>query len=263
LDFFNKKLPEIKEMYSQETNVEALLEASNHLQSDSRKSVINYGISLGKKAKKIEDETIRLEKMLEYERELNKKGLTLVAGIDEAGRGPLAGPVVAAAVILPIGKKIEGVNDSKKLSEKMRNKLYDIIIKEAVDYGIGIVDSDIIDEINILNASKLAMINAVKNLKIPPDYLLIDAVKLDIEIPQMSIIKGDQKSLNIAAASIIAKVTRDNILAEYDKEYPEYGFNSHKGYGTSAHYDAINNSGIIEGFHRKTFLKKVLNPEDK
>lgn len=190
--------------------------------------------------------------LLEYEKELYKKGITLIAGVDEVGRGPLCGPVVAAACILPINYELEGLNDSKKVSEKKREKLYDILINDAICYGIGIISPERIDEINILEASKEAMKEAINNLKQKPEHVLIDAVKLDIDIDSTPIIKGDAKSASIAAASIIAKVTRDNMMIELDKEYPEYGYKSHKGYPTKKHIEAVKQYGVLD-FYRKTF----------
>lgn len=190
--------------------------------------------------------------MKEYENELYKKNITLVAGIDEVGRGPLVGPVVAAAVILPSDYYNERINDSKKITEKNREILYDIIKENAISIGIGMMSEDVIDEINILEATKLAMKEAIKNLDVLPEHILIDAVKLDIDIPSTSIIKGDAKSQSIAAASIIAKVTRDRMLIELGNKYPEYGFKENKGYGTKKHIEAIEKYGVLKE-HRKTF----------
>lgn len=186
--------------------------------------------------------------MNKYEQELNKQNITLIAGIDEAGRGPLVGPVVAAAVILPFNYKNNEINDSKKLSEKKREELFDIINKEALSIGISIINNKIIDEINILNATKLAMKEAINNLSIKPEHILIDAVKLDIDIPSQNIIKGDAKSISIAAASIIAKVTRDRIMINLDKQFPEYGFKKHKGYPTKKHLENIEKYGILDNY---------------
>lgn len=186
--------------------------------------------------------------MYKYEQELNNKNITLIAGIDEAGRGPLVGPVVAAAVILPFNYKNNEINDSKKLSEKKREELFDIINKDALSIGISIINNKIIDEINILNATKLAMKEAINNLSIKPEHILIDAVKLDIDIPSQSIIKGDAKSISIAAASIIAKVTRDRIMINLDKQFPEYGFKKHKGYPTKKHLENIEKYGILDNY---------------
>ena len=190
--------------------------------------------------------------MKELENELYESGIKYIAGIDEVGRGPLVGPVVTAAVILPRDFYDERINDSKKLTEKKRELLYDVIMENAVSVGIGISSEDVIDEINILEATKKAMIEAVNNLSVKPEYLLIDAVKLNIDIPQISIIKGDAKSESIAAASIVAKVTRDRMMIELDKIHPEYDFKHNKGYGTKKHIEAIEKYGIIKE-HRKTF----------
>ena len=190
--------------------------------------------------------------MKEFENELYESGIKYIAGIDEVGRGPLVGPVVTAAVILPKDFYDERINDSKKLTEKKRELLYDVIMENAVSVGIGISSEDVIDDINILEATKKAMIEAVNNLSVKPQHLLIDAVKLNVDIPQTSIIKGDAKSESIAAASIIAKVTRDRMMIELDKEHPEYDFKHNKGYGTKKHIDAIEKYGILKE-HRKTF----------
>lgn len=205
-----------------------------------------------------EAEIERLIKLSEYEKKCYENGYKYIAGIDEAGRGPLAGPVVAAAVILPKDCLIEGVNDSKKVSEKKREKLYDVIIQNAVAWGVGIMDNNVIDEINILNATRKAMHTAIEELQVKPDYILIDAEKkVDTNgIPYLPIIKGDALSISIAAASIIAKVTRDRIMREYDKIFPMYGFEKHKGYGTKAHVEAIRENGLCM-IHRKSFCTKI------
>lgn len=189
----------------------------------------------------------------QYEKELQDKGINIIGGTDEAGRGPLYGPVVAACVVLPKGFKLEGLNDSKKLSEKKRNIFYDYIVENTI-YGIGIVSPEEIDKINIYEASRQAMIKAIRKVQkqIPLEYVLSDAMPIDIEIPVMPIIKGDAKSFSIAAASVIAKVTRDRILYEIDKKHPEYDFKHHKGYPTKKHLEAINKYGLIEGY-RKTY----------
>ena len=208
-----------------------------------------------------EQEIKRLKNMLEIENRLYEKGYNYICGVDEAGRGPLCGPVVAAAVILKKDSVIEGVNDSKKLSEKKREKLYDDIIQNAVAVGVGISGVDVIEEVNILNATKQAMIEAINNLKIAPEYALIDGNQpIDISIPFETVVSGDAKSESIAAASIIAKVTRDRMLIEYDKTYPEYGFAKHKGYGTKAHIEAIKEHGITP-IHRPSFCTKFVNKE--
>lgn len=193
---------------------------------------------------------------LRYERELNGQGFKYVCGVDEVGRGPLAGPVVCAAVIMPLDDVVEGVDDSKKLSAKKREKLYGQIIEKAVAYAICRVEPRIIDEINILQATRLCMKNAVESLEILPDFVLTDGnMTLDISIPQKSIIKGDYYSYSIGAASVIAKVYRDNLMDEYDKEFPEYAFASNKGYGTAAHIAAIERFGL-SSVHRRSFTKK-------
>ena len=190
--------------------------------------------------------------MKEFETELYNNGINFIAGIDEVGRGPLVGPVVTAAVILPKDFYDERINDSKKLTEKKRELLYNVIMENALSVGIGMSTPEVIDEINILNATKKAMIEAINNLSIKPEHLLIDAVKLDINIPQTSIIKGDAKSESIAAASIIAKVTRDRMMVELDKKYPMYDFKHNKGYGTKKHIEALYEYGPISE-HRKSF----------
>ncbi len=190
--------------------------------------------------------------MLSYEKDLYKKKIKLIGGIDEAGRGPLIGPVVAACVILPKNFYMEEIKDSKQLSEKKREYLYEIICKKAVSIGIGVISAKRIDEINIYEATKEAMKEAVKNSIIKPEHLLIDAMKLDIDIPITSIIKGDSKSESIAAASIIAKVTRDRMLIKIGKKYPYYGFKNNKGYATKKHLDAIEKYGVIDE-HRRSF----------
>ena len=190
--------------------------------------------------------------MKEFENELYESGIKYIAGIDEVGRGPLVGPVVTAAVILPRDFYDERINDSKKLTEKKRELLYDVIMENAVSVGIGISSEDVIDDINILEATKKAMIEAINNLSVKPEHLLIDAVKLNVDIPQTSIIKGDAKSESIAAASIIAKVTRDRMMIELDKEHPEYDFKHNKGYGTKKHIEALYEYGPISE-HRKSF----------
>ncbi len=206
-----------------------------------------------------EKELDRLTKLKQIEEELYKDGAKYICGIDEAGRGPLAGPVVVASVIMPKDSMIEGVNDSKKVSEKKREKVYEEIIKEALSYSVGIVDETKIDEINILQATKKGLTNSVKELTITPDIILVDALtNIDTcGVPYRSIIKGDALSYSIAAASIIAKVTRDRIMLGYDKVYPEYGFAKHKGYGTSAHITAIKEYGLCP-IHRRSFVKNFI-----
>lgn len=185
--------------------------------------------------------------LLKYEKELYKEGYELIAGTDEAGRGPLCGPVVAAAVILPKNYKLEGLNDSKQLSEKKRDKYYEIIKKDAISYGISIVDAKTIDEINIYEASRKAMLEAISKLDVTPDFVLTDAMPLPMDNFK-AIIHGDALSLSIAAASVLAKVTRDEIMYELDKKYPEYGFKSHKGYPTKKHLENIKKYGILDNY---------------
>jgi len=197
----------------------------------------------------------KLEEMKAFERELYDRGCVYIAGTDEVGRGPLAGPVVAAAVILPQDFRILGVDDSKKLSEKKREQLFDAINREALTWGIGIVDSETIDRINILQASKLAMRMAIEQLDPRPDHLLVDAMTLEtVSLPQTGIIRGDGRSVTIAAASILAKVTRDRMMLDYHRLYDCYAFDSNKGYGTQAHYDGLRKYGLCP-IHRRSFLK--------
>ena len=196
-----------------------------------------------------------------YEKELNNKGINLIAGVDEVGRGPLIGPVVAAAVILPKNFKLEGLTDSKKLSEKKREELYKIIKEEAVSIGIGIISEKRIDEINIYEATKEAMIEAINNLSIKPEHVLIDAMPLEIDVDTTSIIKGDLLSISISAASVIAKVTRDHMLYDIDKEYPMYDLKNNKGYGTKKHLEAIKQYGITK-YHRLSY-RPVYEYKDK
>ena len=207
-----------------------------------------------------EKELERLKELKKIENELHEKGFKNICGIDEAGRGPLAGPVVVAGVIMPQDSKIEGVNDSKKVSEKKRELLYDKIIDEAISYSVAIIDQNIIDEINILQATKRGVTEVVKGLDIRPNLIIIDALThIDTDgVPYDSIIKGDSKCYSIAAASIIAKVTRDRIMREWDKVYPQYGFAQHKGYGTAKHIAAIKEYGLCP-LHRKTFTTHFVN----
>ena len=205
-----------------------------------------------------EEELKRQEALWEIENTLESLGYEAVAGVDEAGRGPLAGPVYAAAVILPRGAVLDGINDSKKLSPKKREEIYEKITKTAISYAICSVDEAEIDEINILNATHKAMCAAVDSLQIKPDYVLIDGNSIKgMEIPHKTVVKGDAKSISIAAASILAKVARDRYITEIAPKYPEYEFEKHKGYGTKVHTEAILKYGPCE-IHRKTFLKKLL-----
>jgi ribonuclease HII len=198
-------------------------------------------------------ENNRLKTLCRYEEEMFALGYELIGGIDEAGRGPLAGPVVACAVILPKNAKIPGIDDSKKLSPNMREKLCKIISNIVIDWGVGIVNEQTIDKVNILQATYLAMEKAIKSLKEKPQFLLVDGSRIPhIDIPQKPIINGDQLSISIQAASILAKVIRDRIMIEYDKEFPQYGFAKHKGYGTAFHIESIKKYGICK-IHRKSF----------
>lgn len=202
--------------------------------------------------------------LLKYEKELYKKGITLIAGTDEAGRGPLCGPVVAAAVILPVNYELEGLNDSKKLSEKKRNEYFEIIKRDAVSFGIAVVDAKTIDEVNIYEASRQAMMEAINKLSVKPEFVLSDAMPLP-DVPHEAIVHGDALSLSIAAASVLAKVTRDKIMYDLDSLYPEYGFKDHKGYPTKKHLENLEKYGILE-FYRLTYkpvrkLMEVKNEE--
>lgn len=209
-----------------------------------------------------EKELERLTNLKQIEEQLYKTGIEKICGIDEAGRGPLAGPVVVAAVIMPKDSMIEGVNDSKKISEKKRETLYEEITKEAISWGVGIIDQKEIDKINILQATKKGLTVALKELKVKPQRIIVDALtKIDtLGIPYTSIIKGDAKCYSIAAASIIAKVTRDRIMREWDNVYPQYGFEKHKGYGTAMHISAIKEYGICP-IHRLSFVKNIIKQE--
>lgn len=239
-----------------ETPMEQLFDTIKQFEQDERVGVQD---AIKKAYKKLEDyqaELERLEEMTVYEKEY--ASYEWICGIDEVGRGPYAGPVVAAAVILPKDCKILYANDSKKLSEKKREQLYEQIMEQAISVGIGMSSPEEIDELNILNATYKAMQRAVRNGSIQPDILLNDAVTIpELPMKQVPIVKGDAKSMSIACASIVAKVTRDRMMVEYDKQYPEYGFASNKGYGSKAHEEAIEKYGITE-IHRKSFLKKFL-----
>ena len=198
------------------------------------------------------DEDLRLEKMLAYEKELYTQGIQLIAGVDEVGRGPLAGPVVATAVILPKACKIPGLNDSKKIPKSKHKEIYEAVLQNAIAIGIGVKDNHVIDQVNIYEATKLAMMEAIGQLDPQPQHLLIDAMKLDLPISQTSIIKGDANSLSIAAASIVAKVTRDQMMEEFDREYPGYDFAQNAGYGTAKHLAGLDKLGVTP-IHRRSF----------
>ena len=255
-----QSINEIKEILSH-CPMDALPAQMQEWEGDSRKGVQNVLTSFRKKYERHLQELARLEEILTYERGCWAAGYALVAGIDEVGRGPLAGPVVAAAVILPQECKIEGVNDSKKLSAKKREELYDVILEKAVAYGIGIVSNERIDEINILQATYEAMREALSQLSPHAEYILADAVTIPrISTPQRGIIKGDAKSMSIGAASIVAKVYRDRLMESYDAAYPGYGFAANKGYGSAEHIAAIQRLGLTP-IHRRSFVKN-LRPQE-
>ena len=222
------------------------------LEQDSRSGVIQAIAKRKKEIQKRLDEDERLEGMLAYEKECYAREIELIAGVDEVGRGPLAGPVVAAAVILPKGCKISGLNDSTKIPKSKHKEIYEAVLQNAVAIGIGIKDNQVIDQVNIYEATKLAMMEAIGQLEPQPQHLLIDAMKLDFPIPQTSIIKGDANSLSIAAASIVAKVTRDQMMEEFDLEYPGYDFAQNAGYGTANHLAGLHKLGVTP-IHRRSF----------
>ena len=222
------------------------------LEKDNRTGVQK---EISKRRKSIQaelEENLRLENMLSYEKELYKQGLSLIAGVDEVGRGPLAGPVVAAAVILPKYCKIRGLNDSKKIPKKKHLEIFQAVQEQALSIGIGIMDNRVIDQVNIYEATKLAMKEAISQLSPQPEHLLIDAMQLDLPISQTAIIKGDANSLSIAAASIVAKVTRDNLMKDYDNQYPGYDFIANAGYGTAKHLEGLDKLGVTP-IHRTSF----------
>ena len=214
---------------------------------------------MGDKEKMKEKELLRLQEIRKIEEDLYSQGTEYICGIDEAGRGPLAGPVVVASVIMPKDSMIEGVNDSKKISEKKRERLYEEIVENAISYSVGIVDQKEIDRVNILNATKAGLTESIRGLKVKPEIILVDALTgIDTcGIPYQSIIKGDAKSYSIAAASIIAKVTRDRIMRQWHEVYPQYNFIQHKGYGTAAHIAAIKENGLCP-LHRLSFVKNII-----
>lgn len=254
-----KSIQEIKEELKNAAP-EELLALLDQYEEDQRKGVQKLLEQSRKGIKKLEEERNRLEKMREYEHQYEHLGY--VCGIDEAGRGPFAGPVVAGAVILPADCEILGLNDSKQLSEKKREELYEEIMEKAVAAQAGFASPARIDEINILQATYEAMREAVGKLPVRPQILLNDAVTIPgIEIPQVPIIKGDSKSLSIAAASIVAKVTRDRLMREYDKVLPQYGFAAHKGYGSKEHIEALKKYGPSP-IHRKTFIRNVFGEKE-
>ena len=243
-------IKEIKEVLA--TIIDLDSPVFKEFEKDSR-SGVQKEIEKRKKAIQAEmDENLRLGAMLRYEKELYVQGINLIAGVDEVGRGPLAGPVVAAAVILPQNCKIKGLNDSKKIPKKKHKEIFQAVKDSALAIGIGIMDNHVIDQVNIYEATKLAMKEAISQLEPQPEHLLIDAMRLDLPITQTSIIKGDANSLSIAAASIIAKVTRDNIMANYDQEFPGYDFSQNAGYGTAKHLEGIEKHGVTP-IHRTSF----------
>lgn len=254
-DGIQKTITQIRQEY-QAAPIQKLPEFICAYMSDSRNGVRKLVAQAENKIRRLEAERARLYEMGKYERRYAQ--YTSICGIDEAGRGPLAGPVVAGAVILPKDCEILYINDSKQLSAKMREALFDAIMEQAVAAGVGIVPAERIDEINILQATYEAMRGAINNLGIIPDILLNDAVTIpDVPTKQVPIIKGDAKSISIAAASILAKVTRDHMMEEYDRIYPEYGFASHKGYGTKEHIRALRQAGPCR-IHRRTFIHSFL-----
>lgn len=253
----------VKEIKEALAAIESLDDARwQDYESDSRAGV-QKAIQQRKKAIQADiDEDLRLENMLRHEKELYQQGYQAIAGIDEVGRGPLAGPVVTACVILPKNCKIKHLNDSKKIPKKHHEEIYHEILACALGIGIGIVDNNVIDQINIYEATKVGMLQAINQLKgvvTKPDYLLIDAMHLETSIPQQSLIKGDANSLSIAAASIVAKVTRDRMMADYTNDYPGYAFEKNVGYGTKEHLEGLKKYGITP-IHRKTFepIKSML-----
>ena len=243
----------IKEIKEQLAQIQQLNDPLfSELEKDDRSGVIQAVAKRKREIQKCLEEDARLEGMLAYEKELYGQGIQLIAGVDEVGRGPLAGPVVAAAVILPKGCKISGLNDSKKIPKSKHKEIYEAVRKHAIAIGIGVKDNQVIDQVNIYEATKLAMIEAIGQLDPKPQHLLIDAMKLDLPISQTSIIKGDANSLSIAAASIVAKVTRDQMMETYDQEYPGYDFAQNAGYGTAKHLAGLQKLGITP-IHRRSF----------
>ena len=243
----------IKEIKEQLAGIQRLDDPLlTELEQDSRSGVIQAIAKRKKEIQKRLDEDERLEGMLAYEKELYTQGIQLIAGVDEVGRGPLAGPVVAAAVILPKACKIPGLNDSKKIPKSKHKEIYEAVLQNAIAIGIGVKDNHVIDQVNIYEATKLAMMEAIGQLEPQPQHLLIDAMRLDLPIPQTSIIKGDANSLSIAAASIVAKVTRDQMMEEFDKEYPGYDFAQNAGYGTAKHLAGLHKLGVTP-IHRRSF----------
>ena len=243
----------IKEIKEQLANIQRLDDPLlTELEQDSRSGVIQAIAKRKREIQKRLDEDERLEGMLAYEKECYARGMELIAGVDEVGRGPLAGPVVAAAVILPKACKIPGLNDSKKIPKSKHKEIYEAVLQNAIAIGIGIKDNQVIDQVNIYEATKLAMREAIGQLEPQPQHLLIDAMRLDLPISQTSIIKGDANSLSIAAASIVAKVTRDQMMEEFDRKYPGYDFAQNAGYGTAKHLAGLDQLGVTP-IHRRSF----------
>lgn len=243
-------IKEVKELLPTITDLESSL--FEELGKDPRAGVQKEILKRKREIQAELDENNRLETMLRYEKELYAKGISLIAGVDEVGRGPLAGPVVAAAVILPQNCKIKGLNDSKKIPKKKHEEIFQVVKENALAIGIGVMDNHVIDQVNIYEATKLAMKEAIAQLQLKPEHLLIDAMELDLPISQTSIIKGDANSLSIAAASIIAKVTRDNLMNHYDQEFPGYDFSQNAGYGTAKHLEGLAKLGLTT-IHRTSF----------
>ena len=243
----------IKEIKEQLASIQRLDDPLlTELEQDSRSGVIQAIAKRKREIQKRLDEDERLEAMLAYEKECYARGMELIAGVDEVGRGPLAGPVVAAAVILPKACKIPGLNDSKKIPKSKHKEIYEVVLQNAIAIGIGVKDNQVIDQVNIYEATKLAMMEAIGQLEPQPQHLLIDAMRLDLPISQTSIIKGDANSLSIAAASIVAKVTRDQMMEEFDRKYPGYDFAQNAGYGTAKHLAGLDQLGVTP-IHRRSF----------
>ncbi|MBW3113889.1 MULTISPECIES: ribonuclease HII [Bacillaceae] len=253
----HRTIKEVKELIGTLSDSDPILE---ELKQDDRKGVQKLLMQLDRERMKQEKEKEEFDILTRYETELRQQGFTHIAGIDEVGRGPLAGPVVTAAVILPSNFYLAGLNDSKKLSEAKREEYYEYIQKHAISIGIGMVHAEEIDSINIYQATKKAMNEAIVELPVEPDYLLIDAMKIQSPYPSQSIIKGDAKSISIAAASIIAKVTRDRMMKEYALKYPGYAFEKNAGYGTKDHLIGLEQLGVTP-LHRKSFapVKEILH----
>lgn len=257
IDYKTLSVKEVKEAINK-LSLDEQINLKDILSLDKRKGIVALVNKISKEEEKMRLELLRLKNMETYEKTQRERQVNIIAGIDEVGRGPLAGPVVTAAVILPENHIYIGLNDSKKVKLKRREELYDEIINTAIAYSFGYASCEEIDKYNILEATKIAMKRAIEGLKVKPEHLLIDAVKLDdINIEQTSIIKGDEKSVSIAAASILAKVNRDRYMVDLANKYPGYGFENNKGYGTSEHYIGLNEKGITD-IHRRTFVKDFL-----